>query len=90
MLEITFTKIETTFTVRFAATYSSACNPNIVTEFASAAFRIGHSLLRPHLPRMNTQYQPVEPAILLRDVFFNPDVIHQVKQTSFPTLEKCQ
>ncbi|XP_054289704.1 uncharacterized protein LOC129004994 [Macrosteles quadrilineatus] len=58
-------------------TYSSSCNPNIVTEFATAAFRIGHSLLRPHLPRMNSQYQPVEPAVLLRDVFFNPDIVHQ-------------
>ncbi|XP_046660849.1 chorion peroxidase isoform X2 [Homalodisca vitripennis] len=59
------------------ATYSTSCNPNIVTEFAAAAYRIGHSLLRPHLPRADPQYQAVEPAILLRDVFFNPDVIHQ-------------
>lgn len=43
-----------------------------------AAFRIGHSLLRPHIPRMSPTYQPVEPALLLRDVFFNPDVIYKV------------
>ncbi|BET01777.1 oxidoreductase activity, acting on peroxide as acceptor [Nesidiocoris tenuis] len=56
--------------------YSSTCNPNIVTEFASAAYRIGHSLLRPHIPRMSSSFTPVEPAILLRDHFFNPDIIY--------------
>ncbi|XP_028027075.1 uncharacterized protein LOC114240650 [Bombyx mandarina] len=54
--------------------YSPTCNPAIVTEFATAAFRIGHSLLRPHLPRLSPNYQPVEPPILLRDGFFRTDM----------------
>ncbi|KAJ0177269.1 hypothetical protein K1T71_007278 [Dendrolimus kikuchii] len=54
--------------------YSPTCNPAIVTEFAAASFRIGHSLLRPHLPRLSPTYQPVEPPILLRDGFFRPDL----------------
>lgn len=58
--------------------YSDECNPSIMSEFAAAAFRIGHSLLRPHIPRMSASYQPLEPSILLRDTFFNPDVIYQV------------
>ncbi|XP_014256496.1 uncharacterized protein LOC106670552 [Cimex lectularius] len=57
--------------------YSRTCNPNIVTEFASAAYRIGHSLLRPHMPRMSPAFTPVEPSILLRNTFFNPDIIYQ-------------
>lgn len=61
--------------------YSPTCNPAMVTEFAAAAFRIGHSLLRPHLPRLSPSYQPVEPPILLRDGFFRPDMFMAVSKT---------
>ncbi|XP_043261638.1 uncharacterized protein LOC122402694 [Colletes gigas] len=57
--------------------YSPTCNPSVLTEFATAAYRIGHSLLRPHLPRMDRNYQNVEPPILLRDGFFDPDALYQ-------------
>lgn len=49
-----------------------------MTEFAAASFRFGHSLLRPHLPRLSPQYQPVEPPILLRDGFFRVDMFMDV------------
>ncbi|XP_015127618.1 thyroid peroxidase [Diachasma alloeum] len=58
--------------------YSPTCNPSILTEFASAAYRIGHSLLRPHLPRMDQNYRAVDPPILLRDGFFNVDMLYRV------------
>lgn len=57
--------------------YSPTCNPSVLNEFATAAFRIGHSLLRPHLPRMDRSYQTIDPPILLRDGFFNPDMLYQ-------------
>ncbi|KAK2581110.1 hypothetical protein KPH14_007930 [Odynerus spinipes] len=57
--------------------YSPTCNPSVLNEFATAAFRIGHSLLRPHLPRMDRNYQNIDPPILLRDGFFNPDMLYQ-------------
>lgn len=53
--------------------YSPNCNPAIVTEFATAAYRIGHSLLRPHIPRLSINHQPVDPPLLLRDGFFKTD-----------------
>lgn len=59
--------------------YNPSCNPSIVTEFAAAAFRIGHSLLRPHIPRLNQNYQILDPPILLRDGFFKVDMINRVR-----------
>ncbi|KAB0798263.1 hypothetical protein PPYR_09256 [Photinus pyralis] len=57
--------------------YNPTCNPSVLNEFACAAFRIGHSLLRPHIPRLSPSYQIVDPPILLRDGFFRPDMILQ-------------
>lgn len=57
--------------------YNPTCNPAIVTEFAAAAFRIGHSLLRPHIPRLSVNHQPIDPPILLRNGFFRTDIFLQ-------------
>lgn len=57
--------------------YDSTCNPAIVSEFAAAAYRIGHSLLRPHIPRLSSNYQPIDPPLLLRDNFFKMDMLMQ-------------
>lgn len=57
--------------------YDPTCNPAIVTEFAAAAYRIGHSLLRPHIPRLSVNYQPIDPPLLLRDNFFKMDILMQ-------------
>lgn len=59
--------------------YNPNCNPSIFTEFAAAAFRIGHSLLRPHIPRVDENYQIVDPPLLLRDFFFNTDYMMNVR-----------
>ena len=36
--------------------YDDRCNPTILNEFATAAFRFGHSLLKPSFKRMDDRY----------------------------------
>lgn len=63
--------------------YNPTCNPSVFTEFATAAYRIGHSLLRPHIPRLDNNYNIVEPPILLRDFFFKTDIMMKVKNNYY-------
>ncbi|KAI5698979.1 hypothetical protein M8J75_014772 [Diaphorina citri] len=58
--------------------YNDNCKPNIMTEFATAAYRIGHSLLRPFIPRLGPNHELLSDGhVLLRDHFFNPDLIYK-------------
>ncbi|NES04905.1 MAG: peroxidase, partial [Okeania sp. SIO2F4] len=56
--------------------YDSTVNPNITTEFSTAGFRIGHTLISSTLPRINEDGTPTEDgALSLADAFFRPDRI---------------
>ncbi len=56
--------------------YDSTVNPNISTEFSTAGFRIGHTLISSTLPRLNEDGTPTEDGELsLAEAFFRPDRI---------------
>jgi len=53
--------------------YKRAVNPGIATEFSTAAYRVGHTLLSPVLLRLQKNGQPIpEGNLPLRDAFLVP------------------
>lgn len=53
--------------------YNPSINPSIANEFATAAFRFGHTLINPILHRLNETYQPIPAGHLpLHKAFFAP------------------
>ncbi|XP_063588513.1 uncharacterized protein LOC134765694 [Penaeus indicus] len=55
--------------------YDANCNPGILNEFATAAFRFGHSLIRRTMQRMDSTFRETHVGVKLRDTFFNPDML---------------
>jgi hypothetical protein len=56
--------------------YDPTINPSISTEFSTAAFRVGHTMLPSHLLRFDENWQEIEDGHLaLRDAFFQPHLI---------------
>lgn len=57
--------------------YNAHVNPNIPLEFASAAFRVGHSLLISKHPILNKKGKVIE-ELTLKDLFFSPEKLKDI------------
>jgi hypothetical protein len=57
--------------------YNSNVNPGIATEFSTAAFRVGHSMLGDDIEFLDNDGGEIRDAMELRDSFFNPTVLSE-------------
>lgn len=57
--------------------YQADVNPGIATEFSTAAFRLGHSMLGDDIEFLDNDGNEIRDAMKLRDSFFNPTVLQQ-------------
>jgi hypothetical protein len=57
--------------------YKANVNPDIATEFSTALFRVGHSMLGDDVEFIANDGTPVRSGISLADAFFNPPQLEQ-------------
>ena len=57
--------------------YRADVNPGIATEFSTAAFRLGHSMLGDDIEFLDNDGEEIRDAMALRDSFFNPAVVQE-------------
>lgn len=58
--------------------YREDVNPGIATEFSTAAYRLGHSMLGDDVEFLDNDGNDIREALELRDSFFNPTVVSEV------------
>ena len=59
------------------AGYNAKVNPGITNEFATAAFRFGHSVLNDDVEFLDTNGNEIREEISLAEAFFNPSIVKE-------------
>lgn len=59
--------------------YDPQCDATLKNEFSAAVFRLGHTLLKPSLERLDVKYQTIKEPLKLREAFFNSDMLYERK-----------
>ncbi len=57
--------------------YDANVNPGIATEFSTAAYRFGHSMLGDDIEFLDNNGEEIRDAMGLRDSFFNPHILDE-------------
>lgn len=68
----------TTIALRSYGGYRADVQPGIATEFSTAAFRLGHSMLGTDIRFLDDRGRDVRAAMALRDAFFDPRPVSEV------------
>lgn len=55
--------------------YNPLVNPGIATEFSTAAYRIGHTLINDDVKLLDNDARELDEPLALADAFFNPSVL---------------
>ena len=58
--------------------YDRNVNSGIASEFSTAAYRIGHTLINEDVEFLDNDANPIRDPIELADAFFNPEPLHEV------------
>lgn len=55
----------------YSRDYDPSCSASTLSEFSAAAFRMGHSLIRPAFPLLDASFKQIGKSFQLRKAFFN-------------------
>ena len=58
--------------------YNDTVNPGILNSFSTAAYRFGHSSIRPTFDLLDTNFDPISDPVPLRQLFFNNTLIKRL------------